>query len=39
MKGELLIMDLNTGVSQISSNSDANKVKMRFIPKKVQKDE
>jgi lipopolysaccharide export system protein LptA len=39
MKGELLIMDLNTGISQISSNSDANKVKMRFIPKKVQKDE
>ena len=39
MKGELLIMDLNTGVSQISSNSDTNKVKMRFIPKKVQKDE
>ena len=39
MKGELLIMDLNSGVSQISSNSDTNKVKMRFIPKKVQKDE
>ena len=39
MKGEFLIMDLNTGVSQISSNSDTNKVKMRFIPKKVQKDE
>jgi len=39
MKGELLIMDLNTGISQISSNSDTNKVKMRFIPKKVQKDE
>ena len=39
MKGELLIMDLNTGVSQISSNSDTNKVKMRFIPKKAQKDE
>ena len=39
MKGELLIMDLNTGVSQISSNSDTNKVKMRFIPKKVEKDE
>ena len=39
MKGELLIMDLNTGVSQISSNGDTNKVKMRFIPKKVEKDE
>ena len=39
MKGEFLVMDLNTGVSQISSNSDTNKVKMRFIPKKVQKDE
>ncbi len=39
MQGELLIMDLNTGVSQISSNNDTNKVKMRFIPKKVEKDE
>ena len=39
MKGEFLIRDLNTGVSQISSNSDTNKVKMRFIPKKAQKDE
>ena len=39
MKGEFLIMDLNTGVSQISSNSDTNKVKMRFNPKKAQKDE
>jgi len=39
MKGEFLIMDLNTGVSQISSNSDTDKVKMRFIPKKAQKDE
>ena len=39
MKGDFLIMDLNTGVSQISSNSDNNKVKMRFIPKKAQKDE
>ena len=39
MQGELLIMDLNTGVSQISSNNDTNKVKMRFIPKKAQKDE
>ena len=39
MKGEFLIMDFNSGVSQISSNSDTNKVKMRFIPKKAQKDE
>ena len=39
MKGEFLIMDLNTGVSQISSNSDKNKVKMRFIPRKAEKDE
>ena len=39
MQGELLIMDLNTGVSQISSNNDTNKVKMRFIPKRVEKDE
>ena len=39
MQGELLIMDLNTGVSQISSNNNTNKVKMRFIPKKVEKDE
>ena len=39
MKGEFLLMDLDTGVSQISSNSDTNKVKMRFIPKKAQKDE
>ena len=36
MKGDFLIMDLNTGVSQISSNSDNNKVKMRFIPKKAE---
>ena len=37
MKGELLIMDLGSGVSQISSNNE--KVKMRFIPKKVENDE
>ena len=35
MKGELLVMDLNTGVSQISSDKSTNKVKMRFLPKKV----
>ena len=33
MKGELLEMDLNKGISQISSEKDSNKVKMRFIPK------
>ena len=35
MKGELLVMDLNTGVSQITSDNDSSKVKMRFLPKKV----
>lgn len=35
MKGELLIMDLSTGISQISAESDSKKVKMRFLPKKV----
>ena len=34
MKGELLIMDLNTGVSQITSDKSTKKVKMRFSPKK-----
>ena len=34
MKGELLVMDLNTGVSQITSDKSAKKVKMRFSPKK-----
>ena len=34
MKGEFLEMDLNTGISQIRSNKDSNKVKMRFLPKK-----
>jgi lipopolysaccharide export system protein LptA len=33
MKGELLEMNLNTGISQISSKNDSNKVKMRFLPK------
>jgi lipopolysaccharide export system protein LptA len=33
MKGELLEMDLNKGISQISSKKDSKKVKMRFIPK------
>ena len=35
MKGELLVMDLNTGVSQITSDNDSSKVKMRFLPKTV----
>ena len=39
MKGELLIMDLNTGVSQITSDKSTKKVKMRFSPKKVDKNE
>ena len=34
MKGDFLEMDLNTGISQISSEKDSNKVKMRFLPKK-----
>ena len=34
MKGELLEMNLNTGISQISSEKDSSKVKMRFLPKK-----
>ena len=34
MKGELLVMDLNTGVSQITSDKNNKKVKMRFSPKK-----
>ena len=33
MKGELLEMNLNTGISQISSKNDSKKVKMRFLPK------
>ena len=33
MKGEILEMNLNTGISQISSKSDSKKVKMRFLPK------
>ena len=37
MKGELLIMNLNTGVSQITSKENTSKVKMRFLPKKVKK--
>ena len=39
MKGELLIMDLNTGVSQITSDKSTKKVKMRFSPKKADKNE
>ena len=39
MKGELLVMDLNTGVSQITSDKSTKKVKMRFLPKKADKNE
>ena len=39
MKGELLVMDLNTGLSQITSDKSNKKVKMRFSPKKADKDE
>ena len=39
MKGELLVMDLNTGVSQITSDKSAKKVKMRFSPKKADQNE
>lgn len=39
MKGELLVMDLNTGISQITSDKSTKKVKMRFSPKKVDKNE
>ena len=39
MKVELLIMDLKTGISQISAESNSNKVKMRFLPKKVNNDD
>ena len=38
MKGDLLEMNLNTGISQISSKKDSNKVKMRFYPKKNDKE-
>ena len=39
MKGELLVMDLNTGLSQITSDKRTKKVKMRFSPKKADKNE
>ena len=39
MKGELLVMDLNTGLSQITSDKSAKKVKMRFLPKKADENE
>jgi len=39
MIGELLVMDLNTGISQITSAKNNNKVKMRFLPKKVNKND
>ena len=38
MKGDLLEMNLNTGISQISSKKDSDKVKMRFLPKKNEKE-
>ena len=39
MKGELLVMDLNTGLSQITSDKSTKKVKIRFSPKKADKNE
>ena len=39
MKGELLVMELNTGLSQITSDKSTKKVKMRFSPKKADKNE
>ena len=39
MKGELLVMDLNTGLSQITSDKSTKKVKMRFSPKKADTNE
>ena len=39
MKGELLVMDLNTGISQITSDKSTKKVKMRFSPKKADTNE
>tara|TARA_B110000238_G_scaffold195804_1_gene235537 strand:- start:254 stop:742 length:489 start_codon:yes stop_codon:yes gene_type:complete len=38
MKGDILEMNLNTGISQISSEKKSNKVKMRFLPKKNEKE-
>jgi len=38
MKGDILEMNLNTGISQISSKKDSDKVKMRFLPKKNEKE-
>ena len=38
MKGDLLEMNLNTGISQISSKKDSDKVKMRFLPKTNEKE-
>ncbi len=37
MKGEILEMDFNTGISQINSIKNSKKVKMRFLPKKSDK--
>ena len=39
MKGDLLKMNLNTGISQIISNKESKKVKMRFFPKKSEKND
>jgi len=37
MKGEILEMDFNTGISQINNIKNSKKVKMRFLPKKSDK--
>jgi len=37
MKGEILKMDFNTGISQITNEKNSEKVKMRFLPKKSEK--
>ena len=37
MKGEILEMDFNTGISQINSIKNSKKVKMRFLPKQSDK--
>ena len=37
MKGEILKIDFNTGISQINNKKESKKVKMRFLPKKSDK--
>ena len=37
MKGEILKIDFNTGISQINNKKESEKVKMRFLPKKSDK--